>query len=158
MARRILIDAYNLMHRLPQLRQRMDHDLEGARHALIALTGRYGRQHHREVTLVFDGVGNVGHPTTPVAGVKVLFSRHGEKADPLIKRLVDRLDRPRETTVVTSDQEIVRYVRQYGCPVESAEQFARQLESGRNGSNREEKPKMSPEALEEWMTLFGQDT
>jgi len=153
LARQILIDAYNLMHQLPEIRRRMDADLEGARTALIALTGRYGRSQHRVVTLVFDGVGNSGHPTSPEPGVRVLFSRHGEKADPLIKRLVDRLDQPRETTVVTSDQEIVRYVRQYGCAVQGAHAFAAQL-TGTVPSRSEEKPKMSASELDEWMRLF----
>jgi len=75
-----------------------------------------------EVTCVFDGA-ELGGPV-PVPqhkGVRVLFSRPGEIADELIRRLVAAEPQGRPLIVVSSDREVADGVRRSGArPVPSA--------------------------------------
>jgi predicted RNA-binding protein with PIN domain len=75
-----------------------------------------------EVTCVFDGV-DLDTPVllAPPRGVRVLFSRAGETADELIRRLVRAEPPGRPLVVVSSDREVAEGVRQAGArPVSSA--------------------------------------
>ena len=142
------------MHRMPELRPLMESDLERAREGLLDRVAAYRACKKTTVTVVFDGAEVGGRPPTARAGIRVRFSRHGEKADPLIKRLVEQARQPRLLTVVTSDQEIVRYARLYGCTVLDADAFVREAATRRTAGPANEKPRMSAGALEEWMRLF----
>ena len=154
MSRGLIIDGYNVIHRVPELRALMDQDLERAREGLLDRAAAYRAGKKIAVTVVFDGAEVGGRPPAARVGVRVRFSRHGEKADPLIKRLIDQARQPRLLTVVSSDQEIVRYARQYGCTVQGADDFVWESATRRSASTVNEKPRMSAEALEEWLRLF----
>ncbi len=68
-----------------------------------------------EVTVVFDGADRmVGLPAAP-RGVRVLFSRKGETADDLIRRLVRAEPAGRPVIVVSSDREVADGVRRHGA-------------------------------------------
>ena len=59
-------------------------------------------------------------------------------------------------TVVTSDRELADDVSRLGARVQSAEDMAAQLrQAGADTSQREKPP--SPEEVEEWLALFGND-
>ncbi|HDQ44170.1 MAG TPA: NYN domain-containing protein, partial [bacterium] len=55
MKKDILIDGYNLMHRIPEIRSGMKNDLEGARERLILRLSSYAALHRARLTVVFDG-------------------------------------------------------------------------------------------------------
>ncbi|MCK5147685.1 NYN domain-containing protein [bacterium] len=158
MGRLYIVDAYNLMHQMPSIKKMMDSDLQRSRELLINMLSSFVGKRRIKLTLVFDGVGGIGHPTTPASGMKIIFSRNGEKADPLIKRLVDRLDQPRLCTVVTSDNEIVRYVRQYGCKIISSNIFFGQLHATQadttNDPGADEKPVIDKNDVNDLLTMF----
>ncbi len=79
---------------------------------LAALSARTGA----EVTCVFDGADvSVPPPVTPAQGVRVRFSRHGQSADELIRRLVAAEPPGRAVIVVSSDREVADGVRSSGA-------------------------------------------
>ncbi|MGN6333612.1 MAG: NYN domain-containing protein [Motilibacteraceae bacterium] len=94
---------------------------------LAVLAGRTGA----EVTCCFDGA-ELAQPVimaTP-RGVRVLFSRPGEIADELIRRLVANEPSGRPVVVVSSDKEVAEGVSRSGArPVASAT-LLRRLERG----------------------------
>jgi predicted RNA-binding protein with PIN domain len=95
--------------------------LEQQRTRLINGLGWLAAQIGAEVTVVFDGAERL--PVAPVAprGVRVLFSRRGETADELIRRLVRAEPQGRPVIVVSSDKEVADGVRRAGAyPVTSA--------------------------------------
>jgi len=89
---------------------------------------RYKKVKGHDITVVFDGWKSGGgreeqHTT---GGVRVIYSRLGEKADAVIKRIISR--EKNEWIVITSDREIMSHA--WGCgsvPIPSAE-FQRILE------------------------------
>jgi predicted RNA-binding protein with PIN domain len=95
--------------------------LEQQRGRLVSALGGLAAQTGAEVTVVFDGAERVvGLPPAP-RGVRVLFSRKGETADDLIRRLVRAEPAGRPIVVISSDKEVADGVRRHGAyPLASA--------------------------------------
>jgi predicted RNA-binding protein with PIN domain len=95
--------------------------LEQQRSRLVSGLGGLAAQTGVEVTVVFDGAERmVGLPPAP-RGVRVLFSRKGETADELIRRLVRAEPAGRPIVVISSDKEVADGVRRHGAyPLSSA--------------------------------------
>ena len=89
--------------------------LEQQRARLVSGLGGIAAQTGAEVTVVFDGAERmVGLPPAP-RGVRVLFSRKGETADELIRRLVRAEPAGRPIVVISSDKEVADGVRRHGA-------------------------------------------
>jgi len=94
--------------------------LEQQRTRLVSGLGGVAAQTGAEITVVFDGAERL--PVAPAAprGVRVLFSRRGQTADELIRRLVRAEPPGRPVVVVSSDKEVADGVRRAGAyPVAS---------------------------------------
>ena len=84
-----------------------------------------------EVTCCFDGAALEGRvPAAAARGVRVLFSRPGETADELIRRLVRAEPAGRAVCVVSSDREVADGVRRSGARPVSALALVRRLARG----------------------------
>jgi predicted RNA-binding protein with PIN domain len=155
MQRRYVIDGYNLLHQFPELRKRMEGDLEGAREGMLARLAGFSQRKSVSMTVVFDGApGSIKAPSR-WRSIDTVFSSPPQKADPVIKKIVASRKKGEEMVVVTSDREIGMYARLCGIRVESAETFARGLEVGpENGLERKFDHPLSEEEVEEWMRLF----
>jgi predicted RNA-binding protein with PIN domain len=105
----IIVDGYNFIGRDKGLRG----DLRGKRLKLIERLSAYRRTKGFPVTVVFDGGGGEGFDAGEgrIDGVEVVFSR-GESADEVICRMAEALKEG--CTVVSSDREVQRRVRQSG--------------------------------------------
>lgn len=119
----LIVDGYNVTKRgfgemsLEQQRKRLITGLAG----IAAQTGD-------EVTVVFDGAERVhGLPPHP-RNVRVLFSRKGETADELIRRLVRAEPPGRPLVVVSSDREVADGVRRHGAYPVEADALLRRLD------------------------------
>jgi predicted RNA-binding protein with PIN domain len=89
--------------------------LEQQRSRLVSGMGGLAAQTGAEVTVVFDGAERVvGLPPAP-RGVRVLFSRKGQTADELIRRLVRAEPAGRPIVVISSDREVADGVRRHGA-------------------------------------------
>ncbi|MCC6140924.1 MAG: NYN domain-containing protein [Nitrospira sp.] len=125
MATHLIIDGYNLLGvkaagfaaaKSEMAREALLHDLAAYRH----------RKGHA-VTVVFDGW-QQGYPVEHRehrAGVQVIYSRKGEKADQVIQRLAREYGSA--CAVVSSDHEIVATARAHGATVMTAQLFMSKL-------------------------------
>jgi predicted RNA-binding protein with PIN domain len=106
----LVVDGYNVTKTAyPEI------PLEQQRARLVSGLGGIAAQTGAEVTVVFDGAERmVGLPPAP-RGVRVLFSRKGETADELIRRLVRAEPAGRPIVVISSDKEVVDGVRRHGA-------------------------------------------
>lgn len=113
----LLVDGYNVTKTgYPTL------PLEQQRVRLLGGLSMLAAQSGAEVTCVFDGQ-DLDAPVimAPPRGVRVRFSRTGETADELIRRLVRAEPDGRPVVVVSSDREVADGVRRAGArPVSSA--------------------------------------
>ncbi|WP_037581493.1 NYN domain-containing protein [Phaeacidiphilus oryzae] len=112
----LVVDGYNVTKTgYPQI------PLEKQRLRLLGGLSHLASQSGAEVTCVFDGKDlDVPVLLAPPRGVRVLFSRSGETADELIRRLVRAEPAGRAVTVVSSDREVADGVQRAGArPVPS---------------------------------------
>src|SRR5437899_7468677 len=110
---RLIIDGYNLLG----VRGGLRGDVEAKREALIRDLAGYRQRKGHPVTVVFDGWRS-GHPVERAEwreGLEVVYSRQGETADTVIKRLADRYGS--DYAVVSSDHEIGNFGRARGSTV-----------------------------------------
>jgi predicted RNA-binding protein with PIN domain len=118
----LMIDGYNVTKR-----GYGDLSLEQQRKRLVGGLGGIAAQTGAEVTVVFDGAERVvGLPPAP-RGVRVLFSKKGETADELIRRLVRAEPAGRPVVVVSSDREVADGVRRHGAYPLSADSLLRRM-------------------------------
>jgi len=118
----LVVDGYNVTKR-----GFGEMSLEQQRKRLITGLGGIAAQTGDEVTVVFDGAERVhGLPPAP-RNVRVLFSRKGETADELIRRLVRAEPSGRPIVVVSSDREVADGVRRHGAYPLGADALLRRL-------------------------------
>ncbi len=160
---RVVVDGYNLMHAIPELARLVGTDLERARDALVARLAVYRSKRNVRVTVVFDGRGTATQPTRPPGGVEVVFSRAPQNADEKIKNMISLEKSPRSWTVVTSDNSIVIFARDYGAKTIPSAEFAAQLgpmrespSAGRSQTRVDQEAPLSPTEVLEWEEYFRQ--
>jgi predicted RNA-binding protein with PIN domain len=129
MALHLIIDGYNLIRQSPDLLAQESQDLRWGREALLEKLAGYRRLKKHAITVVFDGweAGEGLGNRDRVQGMLVIYSRRGEKADEVIKRMANR---EREgSLIISSDREIMEYAERAGAAVMSAEEFSFRLYS-----------------------------
>ncbi|MHB1415075.1 MAG: NYN domain-containing protein [Chloroflexota bacterium] len=118
MPRLTIVDGYNVIRRDPALSRLERQSLETAREALVRRLATDARLRKDEVTVVFDGGkgGLAFEHSERRGGVRLIFSRFGETADEVIKRLVNAASG--DVRVISNDRELRDHTaRQGGTPV-----------------------------------------
>ena len=117
----IIIDGYNLIGIQHQ-------DLRKEREELIQQLIAYRKLKGHDITVVFDGwkSGNRQQEQAVTGGIRVIYSRLGDKADEVIKTMIEQ-DR-KEWIVITSDREIMDHAWKYCSVPVPSDQFLGLLE------------------------------
>ena len=127
----LAIDGYNFIKQSPELRRLEQIELRKAREGLIERLAQYKRMKGHAITVVFDGgpqgtgTGHREHPR----GIQVIFSKPGEKADDVLKRL--SAEKRGGLTVVTSDRDVALFAEKKGAIVIPVSDFAERMEMAR---------------------------
>lgn len=124
----LIIDGYNLIRQSPSLSNLDRQDLEEGREELIRRLALYKRAKPFPITVVFDGSNRTtsGGSRTTQRGIRVVFSRIGQKADDVIIRMAREIGEG--SMVVTSDRQIGREVERHHATVILSEDFERKME------------------------------
>lgn len=151
--RLIVVDAYNLILRTPELRPGPGRTLRQSRDKLLNLLA-WSMGDQARFIVVFDGAEPAGGGT-PEGRVEARYSKPPEKADDLIRRIVEeQVEKVEHLTVVTSDLEVARHARAMGADIALADLFLAST-LGPAASGPPEKPaSLSKRELEEWAELF----
>jgi len=125
----LIIDGYNLLHSGRTLVKLNSIELQWERERLIQRLSLYRQARPSEIIVVFDGwqAGWSTEKREKKQGIELIFSRVGEKADEVIKRLIR--EKGSGAVVVTSDREIAKYAGRLSVPVIPSEQFQEKLDS-----------------------------
>lgn len=155
--RLIVLDGYNIVHRSPQLKPGPGRTLREAREKLVNLLSWMMGGEPARFLVVWDGAEGSGRDERS-GRVEVRYSRPPEKADDLIRRIVEtEVERVDRVTVVTADLEVARHARAMGADVSISDLFlASALGAGAGeGTGEPEKPaSLSKAEIEEWAKLF----
>jgi predicted RNA-binding protein with PIN domain len=124
----LIIDGYNLLHAGGSLAQLNPVELQWKRDRLITQLSAYRKLKQCEITVVFDGWqgGWSTEEKEMRKGVEIIFSKVGEKADEVIKRLTR--ERGSGVTVITSDRDISKYAERMAVAVIPSDQFSEKME------------------------------
>ncbi len=98
----IIIDGYNLIGTLHK-------DMEKAREGLIDLLIDYIKIKNYDITVVFDAYkqGNSYEHSSYRGGIRIIYTRLGQTADDVIKRMISEVRR--EWIIITSDRDVINY-------------------------------------------------
>jgi len=123
----IIIDGYNLIRRSPDLSRLDRQDLQAGREALIDLLADYKRIKAHKITVVFDGIGSPDFSPgrDRVKGIAVVFSRRGETADSVIKKMAAR--EKEGALVVSSDRAVTTFAQSRGAAIIDSPSFEQKL-------------------------------
>ena len=151
--RLIIVDGYNLILRSPALKPGEGRTLRESREKLVNLLSWAVGSGEAQFLVVFDGA--EGGRSQSQGRVEVRFSRPPEKADDLIRSLVEeRIGQVERLTVVTSDIEIARHARAMGADVALSDLFLASV-LDRGASEAQERPAaLSKKEIEEWAEIF----
>jgi predicted RNA-binding protein with PIN domain len=148
---KIIIDGYNLIRQSESLRRFERYSLEEGRRELIRRLSLFKRLRGHTVIVVFDGwiSGSAREERHNEGGITIIYSKRGEKADEVIKRLA--MKGGSAITVVTSDRSIADFIGRRGnvtiaspefedriSLAETDKSFSARMESGEEMSDRNE--------------------
>ena len=124
----LIIDGYNLLHVSRSLTHLSPVQLQWERERLIDQLSAYQKLKPCRITVVFDGwQGGWGtEKRESQKGVEVIYSKLGEKADEVIKRLVK--EKGAGAIVITSDRDIARFAERMAVSVIPSDQFRERME------------------------------
>lgn len=117
----LLIDGYNVINRIPELKLCLDGGLENARLKLALLMSAWSHGHPgTECIIVFDGdLQFAGSRDQRLAGIRCIFSRASHGADAEIIRFVrDSREKILEIIVVSDDNNVRNNCRAHGAFVQ----------------------------------------
>jgi predicted RNA-binding protein with PIN domain len=130
MALHIIVDGYNMIRQSPDLRRYDRLDLAAGREELLRRLAEYRKVRPHRITVVFDGAG-APLPTAErdrVRGIDVRFSRGGESADTVIRRMAAR--EKEQALVVSSDLGVTGFAAARGAAVIDSPAFEEKVEIG----------------------------
>ena len=124
----LIIDGYNLIRRSPSLSILDRQDLEEGREELIRRLSLYKQSRSIPMTVIFDGwkQGSLSRSRTTQRGIRVVFSRIGQKADDVIVQMAREMGE--KAMVVTSDRQVQLEVERHHATVIPSEDFELKME------------------------------
>ncbi len=157
----LLIDGFNLMYKFPELEQKMylSH-LNDARDGLLVILKEYQKIKKSTIRVVFDGKKNPSiNLKREKSGTIDIYYSLEYSADYLIKQFIKKDLNPKMTTVITSDKEIIFYVKRFGAKVMESEKFSELVNKtisqyrGELDLKKELKDKENPD-ISYWQKVF----
>jgi predicted RNA-binding protein with PIN domain len=146
----VIIDAYNVIYRVPSLRAHLRENVDKAREVLVryCLEWKMRRNDVSLFQIVFDGSPSGSSSSTFRArNVQVLYPALGETADDRIIALLRGADEGTEYVVVSDDNEIRDVARAQRAEVLAVREFYSVLSRKRDARQQREAEEDSKDSL-----------
>jgi len=120
----IIIDAYNLMHKVSELRILLQQSQDICVDTMVQKLHSHYFGRSSKIIIVFDGFGKNKHDQN----IEVKFSKTGTgpdygNADGLIKHLIEKSKNPKLMKVISSDRDVTFFAKECGSRIQTAESF-----------------------------------
>ncbi|MCK4463409.1 MAG: NYN domain-containing protein [Candidatus Omnitrophica bacterium] len=118
----IILDGYNVIHKIPELSRKLDESLAAARTALAIHMSSWRRKYlYQRIHIVFDGQDRAtwSYSQTALHGIGCSFTQTKDEADDYIIRIIRKSKNPHDITVISDDNKIRNNCKAYGVKVES---------------------------------------
>lgn len=128
MATHIVIDGYNLIRQSFSLSDIDALNMQKGREALINRLASYKKVRGYAITVVFDGwrSDNLSESKEKVKGINVIYSKGGETADDVIKKISAKLKEG--GIIITSDNDIASFAKKQGAAVIDSRLFEERVQ------------------------------
>ena len=126
----LLVDGYNIIFFLEELRELAKSTIDGARHKLMDILCNYQGYKKCILILVFDAYkveGGLGQ-AIQYHNIHVVYTKEAETADQYIEKLAYEMGRNHQVTVATSDGLEQLIIRGEGCHLLSAQDLKEEIE------------------------------
>ena len=135
--KKYIIDGNNLIGKIRLLSILQSKDKQASREKLAFLIDRYFANKKIEVTLHLDGFANEKINTSRI---KLIYSNE-ISADEKIKKQIEAAGNKRNTTVVSSDNNVREFAKVCGCACVLSEDFAQEFTKGDDADDEESRIK-----------------
>lgn len=161
-----ILDAYNVIHKIPQFEEALDLSLKNARDQLVEMCQKLtsSRGDITQIILVFDGKSQFRDlPNVQTSKLKIIFSETGETADNRICDVLDSLPENKGRFVVSDDNSVYNNARSHKATPMKVSDFQK-LFNKRGGGNPSQKkvsneknisPEIADEINEEYRRKLG---
>lgn len=119
----LIIDGYNLLHVVDDLKPLLRSDIQLARHKLVRMVENTALRMAQQTTIVFDGREYGQDDALTSKHLEIFYSSGKHTADTVIERLVARFPTPGKIMVITSDRAEANAVLSDGAQVMSSQEF-----------------------------------
>jgi predicted RNA-binding protein with PIN domain len=116
---KLLLDGYNIIHKIPQLQNHLNHGLEDARKALanFMITWAKTTHHKGSISIVFDGRDGIISSSQSLCGIKCIYTKTKQEADDKIISIVRNSQNKKDITVISDDNYVTNNCRAHGATV-----------------------------------------
>ena len=114
----LILDGYNVIHKIPSLRNHLKRSLEEARKALANfIITRASSYDKSSISIVFDGRDGIINTGSVLSGIKCIYTKTRQEADDLIISLIRNSPNPRNITVISDDNYVANNCKAHGAKV-----------------------------------------
>jgi predicted RNA-binding protein with PIN domain len=158
MANIFIIDAWNVCFKIPKIASLIPDQLEIARNRFNNLVRIYFSDKKVAFKIIYDGQPGVFSDNRK-RDDRIAFSQKPENADDLIVKYIIKQVKKGHITVITSDRQLARRVKDFGAEVLSSESFITRLNKRKGTVNKSFKqdPEIGHDEMNYWLKKFSDD-
>lgn len=160
MTNKIIIDAWNVIWKIPELVEFIPDELALARQRFNFLLQNYFQGKKIIYKIFYDGQPGIIQTYSENRKQDVVFSKNPEKADQKIINFLKIQKSPGQWTVITSDNELIMKVKNQGATAFRSEEFIKKLNKRnleKSLNPEKENPKVSKDDMKFWLNLFNSE-
>ncbi len=160
MTNKIIIDAWNVIWKIPEIAGFIPDDLALARQRFNFLLQNYFQNKKVVYKIFYDGQPGIIQSQSEIRKQDIVYSKNPENADLKIINFLKIQKKSGQWTVITSDNELKMKVKNIGANVLLSEDFIKKLNKRnleKSLNPEKENPKVSKDEMDYWLDIFKND-
>jgi len=156
MTNKILIDAWNVIWKIPSLSLLIPEKLEQARSKFNMIIKNYYYGKNVDYRIIYDGQ-PLGYLEDQNQDQRVSFSHNPEKADDVIIKFLKKQPTPKNWTVITSDRKLSHQAKNIGAQTLQTESYIAKIirsDIKEKVPGKETDPQVKKEDISYWLNKF----
>ena len=156
MTNKIIIDAWNVIWKIPEIYELIPDDLARARTKFNIIVKNYFQNKKSVYKIIYDGQPGIISSDNEHRGQYIQFSKNPQSADQKILTFLKVQENPSRWTVVSSDRELAGRAKNLGAQTISSEEFIARLKKNKIQLDADSKnnPNLSKNEIDKWLELF----
>jgi predicted RNA-binding protein with PIN domain len=157
MTNKIIIDAWNVIWKMPSLSPLIPGKLEQVRSKFNMIVKNYFIKKQVTFKIIYDGQPHI-YFQNQKQNPNVSFSKNPQEADDVIIGYLSKQENPGQWTVITSDRYLSHRVKNVGAQITTSESFIAKIHKSikkRPVSDDNNEPQINNDDISYWLDKFG---